>query len=177
MPPTGDATTEHEGRHLAIPEMCLPESAVQSAEGTASFRNRTVVNAIDKIVRGVLGPALAHVTSMVEPFHEFLRQTFRDTAAEKGGPGDFLEEIRKQLPKLLWDGSDIHASADLDTPVGNLSAKDVQQLEEAADRVGVSLTVEEGELTLSDLAELAKKITKAIERDLRRMAAAECWEE
>jgi hypothetical protein len=119
---------------------------------------------------------LAHVTSMVEPFHEFLRQTFRDMDAEKNhGPKDFLKEVQKQLSVLLWDGSDISASADLETPVGNLSSEDVSALEEAASKAGVSLTVEEGELTLQELNDLAKQLKRAVEKDLVQMAAAKCW--
>jgi hypothetical protein len=87
---------------------------------------------------------LAHVTSMVEPFHEFLRQTFRDMDAQNGGPGDFLERVQGNLSTILWDGSNISAMADLETPVGELSSEDVQQLQEVAKKAGASLTVAEG---------------------------------
>ncbi len=119
---------------------------------------------------------LARVTSMVEPFHEFLRQTFRDTVApnDTKGPGAFLDEVNDKLGVLLWDGSDIRP-ADENVRVGSLDAADAKQLEAAAAEVGMTLGVSAGDMSLDDLASLAEKLAEAVKEEINQMMTAKCW--
>lgn len=119
---------------------------------------------------------LAIVSSMVEPFHKFLGQMFRDTAAVKGGPGDFLEEVQDKLPVLLWGGQGKSIrTTDANARVGKLSGEDVKQLKEAAAKAGLTLEVQEDELTLEDLKQLAFGLFAAVAEHLEMMQEDKCW--
>ncbi|MFW6054024.1 MAG: hypothetical protein ACOC9J_04355, partial [Persicimonas sp.] len=51
---------------------------------------------------GQLGK-LALVDFTVEPFHNFLRDTFRETRSATEGPRDFIGRVYKQRESILWN--------------------------------------------------------------------------
>ena len=131
---------------------------------------------------------IASVHTMIEPFHEFLRQTFRDIRHNEQGPQEFLNQVIDNLPSLLWDGKDIK-SEHLNIQVGELSMEDADTLGDAASSVGadiavesgvikikkIDITVESGVIKIKELKNIARLVFASAEDSLKGMRDQECW--